>query len=407
MSVPTAAGSVPGCAVSARLSPADFRRYRLDAIFRGGKWDAQIFDRCAIADRALLLGREDWAELESAAAALYAETLHVERRLHALAREAGTARFLPRRAWNRLRALPPHAFDDRARLMRFDFHPTADGWRLSEVNSDVPGGLNEASNFHRLWPGPAAGWGATGDPARAYVEHVISAFGLRPGARVGLVHATAYSDDWQQMAFFRELLTAAGVDAVGIAPTAVELRADGMHESGGQLDAALRFFPGDWLLFAGEGAPWFERHPENLSNPLGALYSQNKYFPVACAALGVATPTWARYLPRTFRLALADLGGSRDLAKPCFGRVGEDIGAIDQLDRRSRLGIALDLLFGRGLWIRQEEFRSLNLGSEAEPIRACVGVYCVGGKVVGGYGRLTGERFVDMRATDSPLFVVN
>ena len=43
----------------------------------------------------------------------------------------------------------------------------------------------------------------------------------------------------------------------------------------------------------------------------------------------------------------------------------------------------------------------------AEPIRACVGIYCVGGKVIGGYGRLTGERFVDMRATDSPVFVVN
>lgn len=398
---------MPGCAVSARLSPAAFRSYRLDAIFQGRKWDAQIFDRSAIADRALLLAREDWQELASAVTALYAETLDVERRLHELARNDRTARFLPRRAWKRLRALPPCAFDDRARLMRFDFHPTEDGWRLSEVNSDVPGGLNEASNFHRLWPGPAAGWQVTGDPAREYVRHAITSYGLTSGMRVGLVHATAYSDDWQQMALFQELLAAEGIDAIGIAPTDVELRPDGMHVSGRPLHAALRFFPGDWLLFASEGAPWFERHPANLSNPLGALYSQNKFFPVACAALGIETPTWARYLPRTFRLALADLGRSRDLAKPCFGRVGEDIAAINELDGRSKLGIALDLLFGRGLWIRQEAFRGQNLGSVAEPIRACVGVYCVGGQVIGGYGRLTGERFVDMRATDSPVFVVN
>jgi len=398
---------VPGCAVSARLSPAAFRRYRLDAIFQGRKWDAQIFDRSAIADRALLLAREDWLELESAVTLLYAETLQVERRLHELARNEGSARYLPRRAWKRLRSLPPPAFDGRARLMRFDFHPTEEGWRLSEVNSDVPGGLNEASSFHRLWPEPTVGWQVTGDPARAYIGHVIEAFGLDAGARVGLVHATAYSDDWQQMALFQALLADFGVDAIGVAPTGIELRSGGICESGRPLDAALRFFPGDWLLFASAGAPWFERHPANLSNPLGALYSQNKFFPVACAALGVETPTWARYLPRTFRLALADLGRSRDLAKPCFGRVGEDIAAINELNGRSKLGIALDLLLGRGLWVRQEAFRGLNLGSAAEPIRACVGVYCVGGKVIGGYGRLTGERFVDMRATDSPVFVVN
>ena len=34
--------------------------------------------------------------------------------------------------------------------MRFDFHFTRDGWRISEVNSDVPGGLNESSGFERL-----------------------------------------------------------------------------------------------------------------------------------------------------------------------------------------------------------------------------------------------------------------
>ena len=398
---------MPGCAVTSRLPEASYRRYRLDAIFVGKKWDPQIYDRSAIADRALLIARDDWQELTAAVTALYAETLTVERRLHELARADGTPRFLPRRAWKRLRALPPHALDDRARLMRFDFHPTDDGWRLSEVNSDVPGGLNEASSFHRLWPLPTAGWQAAGEPARAYVEHVIGAYDLNRRSRVGLVHATAYSDDWQQMALFQELLAAADIDAVGLSPTDIELRSGGMYFGGTPLDAALRFFPGDWLLFSREGAPWFERHPANLSNPLGALFSQNKYFPVICAALGIATPTWERYLPRTFRLALADLAGSRDLAKPCFGRVGEDIAMLDELDGFRRLGIAFDLLLARGLWIRQEAFRGMNLGSTSEPIRACVGIYCVGGKVIGGYGRLTGERFVDMRATDSPVFVVN
>jgi glutathionylspermidine synthase len=398
---------LPGCAVSARLSPAAYRNYRLDAIFLGKKWDAQVFDRSAIADRALLLGQTDWQELSTAVSALYEETLQVERRLHDLARGGGSERFLPRRAWRRLRSMPEPAFDNRARLMRFDFHPTAEGWRLTEVNSDVPGGLNEASSFHRLWPGSTSGWHITGEPARSYIEHVVAAYGLSAGARLGLVHATAYSDDWQQMLLFQDHLGALGIDAIGLAPTDVEFRDAGMHAHGRPLDAALRFFPGDWLLFSRAGAPWFERHPSKLSNPLGALYSQNKFFPVACAALGIGTPTWQRYLPTTSRLTLADLRGSRDIAKPSFGRVGENIGALDEINGRQKLDIAIDLLLGRGLWIRQQAFHGMNLGSAAEPIHACVGVYCVGGKVIGGYGRLTGERFVDMRASDSPVFVVN
>ena len=36
------------------------------------------------------------------------------------------------------------------RLMRFDFHPTTEGWSVSEVNSDVPGGLAEASVLPRI-----------------------------------------------------------------------------------------------------------------------------------------------------------------------------------------------------------------------------------------------------------------
>ena len=35
-------------------------------------------------------------------------------------------------------------------VLRFDFHWTTEGWRISEANTDVPGGFNEASGFARL-----------------------------------------------------------------------------------------------------------------------------------------------------------------------------------------------------------------------------------------------------------------
>jgi hypothetical protein len=393
------------CRVTHRLAPGSYRDYRLDAIFHGKKWDPQIYDRSSIADRALIIGSADWAELCGAATELYAETLTIETELQRFARKPDAKRFLPAAAWRRLQSLPDLDPGASPRLMRFDFHPTEHGWRLSEVNSDVPGGLNESSLFPELWPARSTNWTFPGHAGRAYVQRVAQCYGLAAGARVGLVHATAFSDDWQHMAFLQTLLAELSIEAIGVSPTNVELLDGRMLYRGATLDAALRFFPGDWLLFSRWGEPWFTKHPAALSNPLHALFSQNKFFPVVCAALGLETPAWRRYLPRTTKPAVRDLFGAAGLLKPSFGRVGEDIERIHDLRPVKKVAVALDLLFCAGLWIRQEEFAPKNLGSADEPINACVGVYCLDGDVIGGYGRITSERFVGMSAADSPVFI--
>jgi hypothetical protein len=388
------------CEVSARLPRHAYKAYRLDAIFLGNKWDPQLHDHSTVADRAIVLGASDWAELTAATDALFAETLAVE---------TGTERYLPRRASRRLARLARLAPvpTDGARLMRFDFHPTSDGWQVSEVNSDVPGGLNESTTFAGLWPHRSSCWQHTGRPAELYVERLVESFALRPGARVALIHATAYSDDWQHMAFLKRLLEARGIEAFGTAPTSIELDAGQMLVDGAALDAALRFFPGDWLLFARDGESWFERHPKKLSNPLHALFSQNKFFPIACAAANIDAPVWRRYLPATAPLRVGDLFGSPHVAKPSFGRVGEDVARIDDLPFAKRLWLAASLLREKGLWIRQRRFDSVNLGSESEPLHACIGVYCVDGKVAGCYGRLSPVRVIGMSAADAPVFVTH
>jgi glutathionylspermidine synthase len=393
------------CAVSAQLPRNAFKAYRLDAIFAGHKWDAQLHDRSTVADRAIVLGAREWHELTAATEALFAETLQIERELQRAAAVAPPS-YLPQRASRRLAQLAPLPSSG-SRLMRFDFHPTREGWKLSEVNSDVPGGLNESTTFAELWPRRPAGWQETGRPGELYVDRLIASFGLRPGARVALIHATSYSDDWQHMAFLKQLLEARGIEAFGSAPTSIELDGGAMLVDGVPLDAALRFFPGDWLLFAREGEGWFSRHPQRLSNPLHALFSQNKFFPVVCAAADIGAPTWASYLPATAPLRVRDLLGSRHIAKPSFGRVGEDIAPIDTLPYPKRVGIAASLLLAKGLWIRQTPFESLNLGSATEPLHACVGVYCVDGKVAGCYGRLSPLRIVGMSAADAPVFVTH
>jgi len=394
------------CEVTARLPRHAYKAYRLDAIFLGNKWDPQLHDHSTVADRAIVLGAADWAELSAATETLFTETLAIERELHRAALATSGPRYLPRRASRRLARLAAVPTEG-ARLMRFDFHPTSEGWRVSEVNSDVPGGLNESTTFAELWPHASSGWRHTGRPAEVYVDRLVEAFALQRGARVGLVHATAYSDDWQQMAFLKRLLEARGIEAFGTAPTSVTLDSGQMMVEGARLDAALRFFPGDWLLFARDGERWFEHHPSKLSNPLHALFSQNKFFPVVCAAASIAAPTWQRYLPATSPLRVGDLFGSQHLAKPSFGRVGEDVARIDELSFAKRMRLAASVLSEKGLWIRQRRFESVNLGSQGEPLHACVGVYCVDGKVAGCYGRLSPVHVVGMSAADAPVFVTD
>jgi len=137
------------------------------------------------------------------------------------------------------------------------------------------------------------------------------------------------------------------------------------------------------------------------------VFSQNKFFPVACAAASIAAPTWRRYLPATSPLRVTDLFRSQHVAKPSFGRVGEDVACIGDLSFAKRVRLATSVLGEKGLWIRQRRFESVNLGSKSEPLHACIGVYCVDGKVAGCYGRLSPVHVVGMSAADAPVFVTS
>lgn len=395
------------CYLTPRLERRDYRTYRTDAIFGGNKWDPQIFDRTSISDRAIIVGEADWREISEAAEGLSLETIALETQIQAAVSETKSERFLSRRAYERLRNLDKSSSKSCVRMMRFDFHPTEEGWKVSEVNSDVPGGLNEASTFHHFWPQRNAHWKSTGEPAAAYAKSVVDRYGLTSSSLVGLIHATAYSDDWQHMAFLKTQFQNLGIEAEGLSPTNVELKNGKLSYRDRDLSAALRFFPGDWLLFSRWGNAWFENHPANLSNPLWSLFSQNKYFPVVCEALGIELHWWKKYLPRTQRLLLSDIFKSDEILKPSFGRVGEDVGFLSKLRGKKRFNVFLDILFSKGLWVKQRPFSALNLGNEHEPITACVGVYCLDGKVVGSYGRLSNEKFIGITAADCPVFVTN
>ena len=321
---------------AAAIEPARFAGVRRQAIFECCKWDPQVEDVATLAPYPLVLRRETWRELASAAEALTAETLAAEAELLGrleLHKELG----LPRPIRSALRhAVHQGAAGGAARVMRFDFHATPEGWRISEVNSDVPGGFNEASGFTRLmashFPGTELA-GRSRRPARGgHRRHGLRGIDRGPGP-CHRVHRRSSGHGLPRPGA-RGARAAAGPDrtrspALGgrAAPSSPAT------PSPGRSDFLVRFFPAEWLPNLPKPCGWknfFGGCRTPASNPAYALLTQSKRFPLVWDRLVTGLPTWRRLLPET--RDPREVGWRRDegwVLKPALGRVG-------RLDRRGR-----------------------------------------------------------------------
>ena len=391
--------------VTARFAPEEFAELRRRAVFECGKWDPQFEDECVLADFALTLEPASWQELTALAEALARETLEAEREL--LARPELFARLgLPRAIRRSLRECGARgATRGAARVMRFDFHWTRTGWRISEVNSDVPGGFIEASGVSRLAAG-LTGLHLCGDPTRALAEAALRAVG--PGGRVGLVHATAYTDDRQVMVHLAKALEQRDLVTGLLDPTQVLWR-DGRASTaaswcGGPLDLLLRFFPAEWLPNTRATCDWrsfFAGGRTPVSNPGAAVLVQSKRFPLVWDELAAELPTWRALLPET--RSPRDADWRRDdgwILKPALGRVGEDVGLRGVVAAREWQSIARSARWWPAHWVAQRRFEAVALELEGEAFHPCLGVYVIDGRAAGTYGRIARKPLIDSRARD-------
>ena len=399
---------LPAAPVDERTFPVLRRR----AIFDCCKWDPQVGDTSTIARSPLIVARTAWSEVVSLAEALAGETLAAEREL-VTRPELHRALGLPRGARHALRRAsaegPARAA---ARLMRFDFHYTTEGWRISEVNGDVPGGLNEASGLPPLFAPYYADAVPVGDPAGAYARALATA---AAGGTVAFLHATAYSDDQQMMAFVARQLAAAGAATHLASPGHVRwqgrtayLAADWWH---GRLDLIVRFFPAEWLSDLPQRTGWprfFAGADTPSSNPATALLVQTKRFPLVWAALRTPLPTWRALLPETRDPRDAPWARSSDwVLKPALGRVGEGIGLRGVVDARELRRIARGARWFPAHWVAQRRFEVAPLvhrnDAAAEPVFPCLGVYTLDTRVIGAYARVAGRPLIDARAADAAV----
>ncbi len=400
------ASPAPEVRILPTLQGSDYRDYRRRAIFHCHKWDPQVEDVATIAPFALALPAAQWRWLAQAAEGLAAETIACESELWErpdLHRELGIPWTLRAAlALGRRSGLPVAA----ARVMRFDFHPAADGWRLSEVNSDVPGGFNEASGLTALMAEHHRGLLPAGDPARAVAWHIAQ---VAQQAPVALVHCTSYSDDRQVMEFIADRLRECGVRCVFCAPDALRWR--GLHAcgpDGAMLGALMRFFPAEWLpqlplatrwwrLFAGAATP--------AANPGSALLSQGKRLALLWDRLATPCPTWRALLPETLEAAAMTTWDEGWLLKPAWGRVGEGVlgpgfGLARDWQRARR-----DARRRPRAWLAQRRFASVPIMGDHGPLHACLGVYTVDGQAAGIYARVCATPPIDHRAQEVAVLI--
>ncbi|HYE19640.1 MAG TPA: hypothetical protein VEA69_14405 [Tepidisphaeraceae bacterium] len=307
------------------MAPRAFAGVRRRMALDGCKWDPQVGDVRVIAPFPLLLGRGEWDSLARTAEALYAETVRVEAAVMArpdLQKRIGVPRAL-RRVLARLgegAEVTPTA----ARVMRFDFHPTPDGWRASEVNADVPGGYAEAWELARLLADASPGYGPAGDPAGALVEGIARRAG--DGALVALLWAPGYMEDLQVVSYLARRIEERGMRAVRVAPGQLGWTADaralvrGSPDSRLRLEsdstgvgvegfepvsAVVRFFQSEWLPGVRGGDNWARllvggRTP--VANPAGAIIGESKRLPLVWDDLPFDVPAWRAALPETREL---------------------------------------------------------------------------------------------------------
>lgn len=392
----------PPFSAGQEIARGDFKEVRLRTIFECSKWDPQVGDTSVLAAFPVLLSRRAWQELATTAEELARETIAAEREI--LNRPEWLKQLgLPRGIWKLLAGAHWDAWPDRPRVMRFDFHFTTEGWRISEVNSDVPGGFIEAGGFTSLMA-QACGQESTGNPATAVAASLVRG-GESPAPTVAMVHASAYSDDRQVAAYLGAEVEKLGGKPVLVDPS--QLRWNGSRTFAdaewckSEVHAIYRFFPAEWLPNLRRSCSWpryFEAASLRQCNPGAALVSQSKRFGLLIPKLRTPMPRWRELLPETREVQ--GLAPAEWVFKPALGRVGEGILFQGVTAEKERREIQRNMFFFPGHWIAQRRFDSVPVETPAGPRHLCFGVYTVDGRAAGTYARSSSSRIIDQGAAD-------
>jgi len=392
------------------LHPKAFSEIRCRMVLEGCKWDPQVGDLATLASFPLVIPAVVARTVGRLAEQLALEASNAER---ALIEDTKSLSMLglPRRVCRALvdSSDPTPAA---ARVIRFDFHPTSEGWRISEANADVPGGYTESSLFPRLMAQQFPGTRPAGDPAGELVEAIADSIGR--GGLIGLVAATGYMEDHQIVAYLARRLARRDCEPIRAHPSQVTWT-DGfalVTDPAGRtrrLDAILRFYQGEWLARwpARAGWPHFFRGGRTMvCNPGTALVIESKRFPLVWDRAGLELPTWRQLLPLS-RDPLGALGRTSPgwVLKTAFCNTGDSVAFSDGADRPRWRRAAWSARLQPRSWVAQRRFETLSITTPRGAMFPCLGIYTINGRASGIFGRLAHGPLIDYGAAEVAVLV--
>jgi glutathionylspermidine synthase len=402
--------SVPWITVNP-LNPDAMAGVRRRTIFDCCKWDPQIEDVSVLCNFPLVLKRSAWQTMSVLARQLAVETLAAEQEILGrpkLCNQLG----LPRAVRRALRPSAGNPPAEGPRVMRFDFHWTTDGWRISEVNADVAGGFIESSGFAQHVAKFYPTLELTGNPAEAYAA---AAARMVPGSVVAFVHATSYTDDRGVMLYLSRRFAEHGLTCVLASPADLRwnegrARLD-VSSFQGEIDLIVRFFPAEWLPNLPSVCGWrhfFHHSRTRLCNPATAIVVQSKRFPLVWSSLKTSLAAWRTLLPETCDPRHVDWEHDEQwVLKPALGREGENVVLHGLVEEREWTAIRRDVRRYPGSWAAQRRFEVVPLVTPHGTFFPQVGVYTVESQPVGIYGRLAVRPLIDGMAQDAAVLVAD
>jgi hypothetical protein len=385
------------------VDASDFACIRQQMTLDFFKWDPQVGDVSTLARFPLLLRWNEWRRLSRLAESLDAEVVAAEREV--LARPELLSRLGLPRGLRRLLKSTQHVGPTpaAARVMRFDFHWTDDGWRISEVNSDVPGGYTESSSFPQLMCPHFPGTESAGDPGAALADAIARSAGS--DQTVALLAATGFLEDQQVTAYLAQRLAERGMLPVAATPRQVGWTDGLAHLHDKRVGAIVRFYQAEWLgkrqdraLFVGGRTP--------VVNPGTAAITESKRFPLLWDELATPVPAWRSLLPETRdprQAPWCDDDGW--LVKSAYCNTGDRVVIRSTVSPKQWRSASRSVRCWPGSWVAQRRFATVPVDSPGGPVYPCLGIYTIDGRAAGVYGRYSFTPVVDFSAVDVAVLV--
>lgn len=394
------------------VPPREFARLRNRLVLDHAKWDPQVGDVSTLAPFPLIIPTEQWIVLRRLAERLAAEAEQAEAELleqPRLLRRLG----LPRGIC--LALADRHTVRQVAsgvRVCRFDFHPTRDGWRISEGNIDVPGGYSEASEFPRLMAEHYPDTAPAGHPGSVLADRLKASLAA-PELPIALLAAAGYMEDQQVTAYLAGLLGRLGCQTQPARPGQIVWSGGSAHLEAdwyrGPLGAVFRFYQGEWLTNFPERTGWpaFVRGTTTpVCNSGSALLVESKRFPLVWDELHSPLETWRDLLPEACDPRC--LSWNREsgwLLKTALCNTGDTVAAPGLVEPARWRRAWLDAMLHPGRWVAQRRFEAIPIPSPLGPVYPCLGVYTINGSTAGVYGRIATRPLIDYQATDISVLI--